>query len=186
MTKEQWQALKSRDPKWDGALYCGLIASRIVCRASCARRKREVRNVAAFTSLQDALEQGYAPCRYCRPDRPRAQNPRQELVQAVQAYMAAHCTEKFSLAALAGELYVNGSYLLRTFKAATGMTLLAYHHQLRCERAKELLTHSELSIAAVSDLAGFATPAHFSRIFKKTVGQSPTQFREAYYHELDS
>ena len=184
MTKEQWQAIKKRDPAWDGAIYCGLIASKTLCRVSCGRRARDVRNVTVFSSVDEALADGYLPCRYCRPD--RDQTPRQELVQAAKAYLRDHCTEKFSLAVLAGELYVNGSYLLRAFKAATGTTLLAYHQMLRCERAKELLTHNEFTIAAVGDLAGFATPAHFSRIFKKCVGMTPTQFRNAYDRELDA
>ena len=56
--------------------------------------------------------------------------------KAADAYLQAHSAEKFSLEEMACALYVNGSYLLRTFRRNTGITPLTYHHQLRCARAK--------------------------------------------------
>lgn len=186
MTQEQWQALKNHDASMDGKLYCGLLSSKTVCRPSCTYRARDIRNVAAFSSLEEALSQGFKPCSHCRPDRLHWHGPKQELVRAAKEYLEAHSAEKFSLEALSSALFINGCYLLRTFKAATGQTLLEYHHQVRCEKAKELLTQNELSIAAVGDRAGFASAAHFSRIFKKTVGVTPTQYRSAYWEQLDA
>ena len=62
------------------------------------------------------------------------------LTQSAVAYIEAHYKEKFSLQTMACELYVNGSYLLRVFKKYTGFTPLAYHHHVRCQQAKELLS----------------------------------------------
>ena len=103
---------------------------------------------------------------------------RHELVRAAREYIEAHCTEKFSLQAVSGALYVNGSYLLRTFRELTGMTLLEYHNIMRCEKAKELLTDSSLSISRAGELAGFVSSAHFSRIFKKITGDTPSAYRQ--------
>ena len=186
MNKEQWQAVKERDAAYDDAFFCGLLRSRTVCRVSCGYRVREIRNVVIFPTLEEALRQGYKPCPHCRPDHPAWAGSKAELVQAAKRYLAAHSAEKFSLEVLSRALFINGCYLERTFRELTGHTLLWYHHAARCEKAKELLTHSELTISAVSDQAGFASSAHFSRIFKKMAGMTPTQYRNAYYMELDS
>lgn len=61
------------------------------------------------------------------------------LAQAASEYIETHYKEKFSLQKMAGDLYVNGSYLLRVFKKHTGTTPLAYHNHVRCAQARELL-----------------------------------------------
>lgn len=103
-----------------------------------------------------------------------------ELTKAVREYIEAHCTERFSLQEMAGALYVNGSYLLRTFRQQTGMTPLTYHHLMRCEKAKELLLDPRLSISQAGESAGFVTSSHFSHIFRKTVGCTPSEFRKQH------
>ena len=99
------------------------------------------------------------------------------LSEAAKAYIEAHSAEKFSLDAMAKSLFVNSSYLLRTFKRHVGVTPLAYHHWARCVRARELLAHSSLSISKVGEQVGFVSSSHFSHIFKKAVGCTPREYR---------
>lgn len=101
----------------------------------------------------------------------------EQLVRAAEEYVLAHSREKFSLQAMADALYVNKSYLLRLFKAHTGSTLLSFHNQTRCEQAKRLLRESELSISQVGEAVGFVSSSHFSFVFRKTVGVTPTEYR---------
>ncbi|MBR4501452.1 MAG: helix-turn-helix transcriptional regulator [Clostridia bacterium] len=103
-----------------------------------------------------------------------------DLVKAAEAYMEAHSTERFSLNEMAGALYVNGSYLLRTFRRQTGMTPLHYHHQLRCAKAGEMLAHTEQSISEIGEAVGFVSSSHFSHIFKSTVGCTPSEYRRTH------
>ena len=100
-----------------------------------------------------------------------------DLSSAARDYLEAHSAEKFSLQEMAGALFVNGSYLLRTFKRRTGMTPLAYHHRIRCERAKELLARTDRSISEVGEAVGFVSSSHFSHIFRKTEGCTPGEYR---------
>ena len=185
MTKDQWQAIRDQDSRYDGILFCGIISSRIVCRPSCTARVRRARNIVIFDSLSDALAQGYHPCPRCRPDRENWQGARKELVLSAQAWIESHSAEKFSLKTLSGALYVNGSYLLRTYKEITGTTLLWYHNHIRCEKAKALLAEGGKSISEAGEQAGFCSSSHFSRIFKKMVGCTPSEYRKAYYRELE-
>ena len=108
---------------------------------------------------------------------PRDGSAGERLTEAAKRYIEEHSAEKFSLPLLSGALYVNGSYLLRTFRAHTGRTLLWYHNHVRCERAKALLDHSRLSVSGVGAEVGFVSPAHFSHIFRKMTGMSPTEYR---------
>ena len=99
------------------------------------------------------------------------------LVSAAENYLAQHSAEKFSLQEIANALYINGSYLLRVYKAHTGHTLLWYHSHLRCEKAKELLKESDLSISEIGETVGFVSSAHFSHVFKKMTGMTPSDWR---------
>ena len=109
---------------------------------------------------------------------------RRELADAAEQLVRARYTQKFSLDALADAVHVDKSYLLRTFKKMKGTTLLAFHNQLRCEAAKELLTQPELPIAHIASSVGFVSPAHFSQIFKKYTGTSPSDYRKEYFDSL--
>ena len=103
------------------------------------------------------------------------------LVRAAKAYIEAHSAEKFSLQAVSDALYVNGSHLLRLFKARTGQTLLGYHNAVRCDRAKALLRRPELSVSQAGEQAGFVSPSHFCQVFKRVVGVTPTEYRGAQH-----
>lgn len=106
-----------------------------------------------------------------------AQYGGKDLSQAAQDYIEAHSAERFSLQEMAGTLFVNGSYLLRLFKRHTGMTPLSYHHQVRCRNAKELLVQTNLSISEIGEAVGFVSSSHFSHIFRKTEGCTPSEYR---------
>ena len=94
------------------------------------------------------------------------------------AYVQTHSVEKFSLHAVADALFVNGSYLLRVFKANTGHTLLWYHNHIRCENAKALLMIPGKSVSEAGEEAGFVSSAHFSHVFRKMTGMTPSEYRD--------
>ena len=66
------------------------------------------------------------------------------------------------------------------FRAATGLTPLNYLNRIRIDKAKELLLNTSLSVAEISEITGFSSQNYFSRLFKKQVGQSPTQFLRSH------
>ena len=99
------------------------------------------------------------------------------LTSSAEAYLASHSGEKFSLRETALAMHVNGSYLLRVYKAHTGHTLLWYHNHIRCEKAKTLLAESDLGISEIGEAVGFVSSAHFSHVFKKLTGTTPSAYR---------
>ncbi len=99
------------------------------------------------------------------------------LVSAAEDYLVSHSRDKFSLQVIAEALHVNGCYLLRVYKAHTGHTLLWYHTFIRCEKARELLRENRMSISEVGEAVGFVSSAHFSHVFKKMTGMTPSSYR---------
>lgn len=69
--------------------------------------------------------------------------------------------------------------LFRLFKGRFGLSPQQYIEQQRIEYAKKLLRLNALSIKEVAAQVGFANPLYFSRRFQKTVGLSPSQYRES-------
>ena len=102
----------------------------------------------------------------------------QALSEAACAWLDAHSAEKFSLEEMAKALFVNGSYLTRAFKRHTGMTPLTYHHRLRCAKAKKLLASTELTVSQVGEAVGYVSSSHFSHIFRKLEGCSPSEYQK--------
>jgi two-component system response regulator YesN len=107
----------------------------------------------------------------------------ESLAKAAQEYIEIHSKDKFSLDEMAGALYVNGSYLLRTFKRYLHMTPLQYHHVVRCDKAKEMLLQTNMSISEVGETVGFVSSSHFSHIFRQTEGCTPSEYRILNQHE---
>ena len=101
----------------------------------------------------------------------------ERLSRQAEHFIRKHSEEKFSLEKIAGALYVNGNYLSRVFREYTGVTLLTYHNRIRCERARGLLVSSGRSITDIGEEVGFVSLAHFSHVFKKYEGCTPTEFR---------
>ncbi len=67
-------------------------------------------------------------------------------------------------------------HFCREFKKATGLTPVEFINRLRCEFAKELLESKKYTIAEISDMIGFMTPAHFSKTFKGFFDVHPSEF----------
>lgn len=80
-----------------------------------------------------------------------------------------------SLAELAG---MSRSTFAKRFNDAFGRSPMSLVHQLRMQRAAQLLQQRELSIEEVADRSGFSSRGHFSHAFKEHHGVSPAAFRD--------
>jgi AraC-like DNA-binding protein len=85
-----------------------------------------------------------------------------------------------SVASLAGQLNLSLSSLTRAFRQH-GLSPMRYAYALRLEHAGRLLAETpELAIKEVADRCGFASAAHFSRLFKQKYGVTPREYANAY------
>lgn len=102
------------------------------------------------------------------------------LVQQAADWLAAHSEEPLSAQALAAALNVSYRTLHRRFDAAAGMAPLAYLQALRVEQAKELLEGTSLSLERVVERVGYSDVPAFRRVFLRSVGLSPAQYRQRF------
>ena len=103
--------------------------------------------------------------------------PRQRLDNAV-ATMVANPEKNFTLIDLARLCHASVFYFSRSFTAHLGCAPFAFQRNLRMQRAKDLLLHTELSIEAIGYAVGMESPTSFSRLFRRLIGQSPRKYRE--------
>lgn len=82
---------------------------------------------------------------------------------------------------IADKLHVTPRYLSDGLKVETGKTALENIHAYQIERAKNMLLGSDDSVASIAYALGFEYPQYFARLFKKKVGQTPTEFRNQYH-----
>lgn len=183
MTREEWQIIREHDKRYDGVLWIASKKTGFVCRPSCVKRSNDAKKLIVFRSFESAAADGFRPCPYCHPEQPDLKNAGTALVQAAKEFIEEHYSDKFSLEKMALALFVNGNHLARVFKNGTGYTLLWYHYYIRCETAKRLLADPSLSVAWIAEQVGDASPSHFSRIFRKYVGCSPSEYRESQYQD---
>ena len=82
-----------------------------------------------------------------------------------------------SLNTIASELLVSPSYLSRSFTKIQGISLTAYITRCRMEHARNLLKHTDMSIAQISEQAGYSDLFYFSKRFKSFWGVPPSRYR---------
>ena len=98
-------------------------------------------------------------------------------LRRVLDHIAAHLSGDTSLQRLAELAGLSPSHFALAFRQSTGLPPHRYVLQQRVERAKELLTDPQLSLAQVGYAAGFASQAHFTTVFRKLVGITPAAYR---------
>lgn len=65
---EQINAVKNRDKRYDGKFFVAVKSTKIVCLPSCYSRIPLEKNMVFFDTLGEALENGYRPCKLCKPE----------------------------------------------------------------------------------------------------------------------
>lgn len=96
---------------------------------------------------------------------------------AVQ-YIHTHYSDEISLEKVASIVYLNPVYFSQLFKQRTGSGFKEYVTQLRLAQAMELLRSSELKIGDIAERVGYPDVRHFSQIFRKKTGFTPSEYRQ--------
>lgn len=102
---------------------------------------------------------------------------RGDLASKVAAYMEENLSQRMVLETLCDEFFVSKNTLYRAFRERFGTTVNQYLTHLRMERAKRLLTDTEMAIAEVAIAVGIEDYHYFCRVFTRHAGIAPGAFR---------
>jgi two-component system response regulator YesN len=101
-----------------------------------------------------------------------------ELMTKVKSYIADHLSDDISLTGIAENTGHNSSYLSRLFKQKNGVGVAEYITDCRVRLAKELLADPRNRIQDIAPSSGFTSVQYFYRVFKKSTGMTPQEWRD--------
>lgn len=103
-----------------------------------------------------------------------------QVVEKIQRYMEENVGEEFSREQAAEHVFLNPAYLSRLFRRETGYSLTDYLVKLRITKARIELEKTNNRVSDVAIAVGYANFSHFSKLFKKTTGLTPQEYRKKY------
>ncbi|WP_407351147.1 helix-turn-helix domain-containing protein [Luteimonas sp. R10] len=109
--------------------------------------------------------------------------PRQHddaVISACQAWIAGHYDAPNPVARMVQRSGLPERSFKRRFRSATGYTPVAYVQALRIEEAKQMLEAGEERIDAIAAAVGYEDPTFFRRLFRRSAGVTPAQYRQRY------
>lgn len=108
----------------------------------------------------------------------RHKNNRTDIVDTAIQYMQDHIDQPITVEELANHLNCSTSYVYTLFREDTGYSPINYFNHLKIQEACKYLSFTDMSIKEISFELGFNDPYYFSRLFKKMMELSPTEYRK--------
>jgi len=180
------RARLSRDARFDGKFFIGVLGSRVYCRSICPAPTAKEENCRYFPTAAAAAEAGFRPCLRCRP----------ECSPGTPAWLGTPSTvsralrlidesglEDGGVELLAERLGVGSRHLRRLFLQHLGATPSAVAHTRRLHFAKKLIDETTLPMRELALVAGFGCVRRFNAAIRKVYHRTPTQIRRLARHE---
>ncbi|GMU44148.1 MAG: DNA-3-methyladenine glycosylase 2 [Xanthomonadales bacterium PRO6] len=174
-----YQALVSRDRRFDGRFFVAVTTTGIYCRPICRVRTPKPSSCRFYEHAAAAEAAGFRPCLRCRPELA----PGVSLIDSPDAI--AHAAARLldagvgdaGLAAVAARVGVVERHLRRVFVRQFGVSPVEWLQTRRLLLAKQLLTETALSVSEVALAAGFQSLRRFNALFRQRYRLAPTQLR---------
>ena len=178
--RQCYDALRSRDARFDGRFWVGVRTTGIYCRPVCPSRTPLARNVDFYAHPAAAEDAGFRPCRRCRPDAAPGSASwagNADLVERGLRLIDEGALDGATVDELAGRLHVGGRHLCRLFVEHLGTTPDAVARSRRAHLAERLLVETDLRIADVAFAAGFGSVRQCNDVVRATFHATPSELR---------
>lgn len=178
-----YNALASRDPRFDGVFFVGVTSTGIYCRPICTARTPRAANCRFFESAAAAEKASFRPCLRCRPELAPGRAPVDD-AQRIAALVANRIEEGLlddgsSLEKIAAHFGWSSRQIRRIVRKELGVSPMELVLTRRLLLAKQLLTETELPMSEVAFASGFSSVRRFNDAFDARYGMPPTRLRKA-------
>jgi AraC family transcriptional regulator of adaptative response / DNA-3-methyladenine glycosylase II len=175
-----WQAVYSRDARFDGRFFAGAVTTRVYCRSICPVPFAKPDRIMWFASAAAAETAGFHPCRRCRsaasPGTP-AWTGTSAVVSRALRLIAEGALDNGSVDDLAGRVGLGSRHLRRLFVEHLGASPVRIAITRRVHFARNLIEETDLPITYLADCAGFRSIRQFNHAMLAATGESPTELR---------
>ena len=175
-----YQALVSRDPRFDGLIFVGVASTGVYCRLICNSRRPLRRNCTFYPNAAAAEQAGYRPCLRCRPEIAPGNalvDSHNRLAVALGRRIQDGALNELSAPELAAQLDISDRHLRRVIQEEFGVSPNKLLETQRLLTAKLLLTDTAMPVTEVAYASGFASLRRFNDAFKTNYRLNPSQFR---------
>src|SRR6201993_5378193 len=182
------RARLSRDPRFDGKFFIGVIGSRVYCRSICPAPTAKEKNCRYFASAAAAAEAGFRPCLRCRPESSPgtpAWLGTSNTVSRALRLIGESGIEDGGVEVLAERLGVGSRHLRRLFVRHLGATPIAVAQTRRLHFAKKLIDETTLPMHQIAVASGFGCVRRFNAAIGDFYHRTPTQIRHLA-HQTDT
>lgn len=98
-------------------------------------------------------------------------------IRDVKSYIEINIKRNITLDEISNYFNISPYYMSKLFKKKTGTNFVEYVSSRKIDLSKEMLTHTNMRILNIALELGFNEPNYFSKVFKKSVGLTPTDYR---------
>lgn len=175
-----YRAVDSRDQRFDGWFYTGVLTTGIYCRPSCPATTPKRNNVRFFPSAAAAQGAGLRACRRCRPDATPGSpqwDLRADLVSRAMRLIADGVVDRDGVPGLAARLGYTERHLHRLLRTELGAGPLALARAQRAQTARTLIESTNLGLAEVAFAAGFGSVRQFNDTLRAVYAVPPSELR---------
>jgi len=177
-----YRAIQTRDARFDGRFFTGVITTGIYCRPVCPARVPRRENVRFFPTAAAAEAAGFRACLRCRPETSPeggAWRGASSTVSRALGLIESGALDQAggNVDALAERLGVGGRQLRRLFQQHLGASPLGVAQTRRVLLAKQLIHETELPMAHIALAAGFGSVRRFNETFRQLYGRAPASLR---------
>ena len=181
LTPDQcYQAVLTRDTRFDGRFFVAVKSTHIYCRPICRVKTPMRKNCSFFSHAAAAEVAGYRPCKRCRPELAPGNSPMEissQLARATAFHIGQDFLSDHSLSDLAGKLGVTDRQMRRVFHDEFGVSPVEFWQTQRLLLAKQLLTDSSMPVTSVALASGFQSVRRFNTLLKARYRMTPTELR---------
>ena len=114
-----------------------------------------------------------------RVEKQKASEGSSKLINDVTKYVRKNISGRTSVEDMARSMFISRTHLAAKFKHQSGITLTDFILTEKINEAKRLLTYTDKSLLAIGEYLGFSSQSHFTKVFKKYSGKTPSEYKSA-------